>query len=143
MMAVILKRDATGLCRCPDGSLAICSDCECDFTGRIVSTITWPDSNRSMVVNPDWTGSYHYYVRRYGTFFTSALGWIEITYDITPVSACLWIYSLAIKEGGNYRVYLTPDAGCWSGSFIAPTDAPPTGWPAHVMISTIKDPDYL
>jgi hypothetical protein len=34
-MSVMLKRNASGLCRCPDGSLAICADCDCTYAGDI------------------------------------------------------------------------------------------------------------
>lgn len=151
-MAVTLKRDATGLCRCPDGSLAICADCDCTYTGSVDFYLDGIGPFiLSYVGAPAETWS--------GTFgdsgahpFPSIPSFGETSWSmhvvLRPYGDCLWAFSveLILFSGGvvgaaiyESRDGLTTLSYCWSGSYNLahnPELGMGSGWPTALDVVT-------
>jgi hypothetical protein len=130
-MAITLKRDATGLCRCPDGSLAICADCDCSYTGAID---VYLDGVGPFVVPyaPADGCTWHYQAMTAGAHpFPSvpsfnAAAWMLVI-DFRLISTCAWRIEvqLACWDSGsnmtgasNYHSAGSIGSHCWSGSQV-------------------------
>jgi len=154
-MAITLKRDATGLCRCPDGSLAICADCDCLYIGPVAFTldgvgpyqvpyapdfmadwqIAWPWINGAGVAPwpsvPDFGGD----------------SW-TIDINIRPTGECQWQFSvgLTISSGGSPVAaarYESAGGHCWSGAQVLirnPELGFGDGWPSALDGSSMAWP---
>lgn len=142
-MAITLKRDATGLCRCPDGSLAICSDCDCSYGGPVAFTLDGTGPHQ-VPYAPDFMADWQIAWPWLG--FAGACPWFDYfgadswTLDISIQSTgeCQWRFSVGITvydDGAPVAGarYMSAGGHCWSGSQVMEMVAELSfgeGWPS-------------
>ena len=154
-MAVVLKRDATGLCRCSDGSLAICAACDCSYAGTVDAYIDGVGPFLLTYVH-DWSGDWVHQSVHAGSHsfpclpYASGTSWeLSVTLRNYPSGSCLWSFSalVAVYNGETlvgYAIFESMDgmtqlSYCWSGSYDLarnPEIGLGDGWPSAIDIAT-------
>lgn len=140
-MAIILKRDAAGLCRCPDGSLSICSACDCDldYTGDVWLYINSGDFGFNRLVPHTGDQNWHLefdFAYRTTTWSTNA--------TCNNVGSCQWEWTVTITKSVSgtpvgSMTYYSAVPGCWEVSgYLTSDDTPPAGFVSAASIDVTR-----